>query len=139
MSESLTCRVIAGLCAIAILGSASRIAEAQSQVPTPGPINPYGGLPAQQPPATPGGTGGFTGVLPNPSGGASANPLLDARLDQMMQAERQDMGVPPTPQLYNGPMHGPTPNQIATCWAPAKPCPARSERWAPPRRAVSST
>lgn len=33
-------------------------------------------------------------------------------LDQMMQIERQDFGVPPTKQLHDGPMHGPTPASI---------------------------
>ena len=33
-------------------------------------------------------------------------------LDQMTQAERQDLGVQPTRQLHGGPMHGPTPASI---------------------------
>jgi len=33
-------------------------------------------------------------------------------LDQMMQAERQDLGVPPTRQLHDGAMHGATPASI---------------------------
>jgi PQQ-dependent catabolism-associated CXXCW motif protein len=33
-------------------------------------------------------------------------------LDQMMQMERQDFGVPPTNELHTGAMHGPTPNSI---------------------------
>jgi PQQ-dependent catabolism-associated CXXCW motif protein len=35
-----------------------------------------------------------------------------SNLDQMMQIERQDFGVPPTKQLHDGPMHGPTPASI---------------------------
>jgi len=33
-------------------------------------------------------------------------------LDNLMAWERQDMGVRPTRELHDGPMHGPTPNQI---------------------------
>ena len=33
-------------------------------------------------------------------------------LDQLMQMERQDFGVPPTSQLHAGAMHGPTPTSI---------------------------
>jgi PQQ-dependent catabolism-associated CXXCW motif protein len=32
--------------------------------------------------------------------------------ERMAQAERQDMGVPPTDRLHTGPMHGPTPNAL---------------------------
>lgn len=39
-------------------------------------------------------------------------PRQSANLDQLMQMERQDFGVPPTSQLHSGPMHGPTPNSI---------------------------
>ncbi len=35
-----------------------------------------------------------------------------ADLDQLMQVERQDFGVSPTPELHTGPMHGPTPASI---------------------------
>ncbi len=35
-----------------------------------------------------------------------------ANLDQMVQMERQDLGVPPTRQLHAGAMHGPTPASI---------------------------
>ena len=41
---------------------------------------------------------------PQPQGGAD--------LDQMMQVERQDFGVPPTKDLHTGAMHGPTPSSI---------------------------
>lgn len=34
------------------------------------------------------------------------------KLDQLMQMERQDYGVPATSQLHNGAMHGPTPASI---------------------------
>jgi rhodanese-related sulfurtransferase len=33
-------------------------------------------------------------------------------LDQLMQVERQDFGVQPTPELHTGAMHGPTPSSI---------------------------
>ena len=36
----------------------------------------------------------------------------DARLDQLMQVERQDFGIAPTGQLHAGPMHSPTPVSI---------------------------
>ncbi len=39
-------------------------------------------------------------------------PAGDSTLDQLMQMERQDYGVPATAQLHNGPMHGPTPVSI---------------------------
>src|SRR5215467_2059199 len=39
--------------------------------------------------------------------GASAQDL-----DELMQMERQDFGVPPTAQLHDGAMHGPTPASI---------------------------
>lgn len=32
--------------------------------------------------------------------------------DQLMEWERRDLGVPASPSLHNGSMHGPTPNQI---------------------------
>lgn len=35
-----------------------------------------------------------------------------SNLDQMMQVERQDFGVPPSRYLHDGPMHGPTPASI---------------------------
>lgn len=47
-------------------------------------------------------------VAPNPGGATRGG----VNLDQMMQAERQDYGVPPTKQLHGGPMHGPTPASI---------------------------
>ncbi len=44
---------------------------------------------------------------------AQAQPARsDAKLDQMMLAERQDFGVPPSKQLHAGAMHGPTPASI---------------------------
>ncbi|HEV7631672.1 MAG TPA: rhodanese-like domain-containing protein [Steroidobacteraceae bacterium] len=43
----------------------------------------------------------------------SARPAAgDSRLDQQMQAERQDFGIAPTKQLHAGAMHGPTPASI---------------------------
>ncbi len=59
-----------------------------------------GGQPGQQP----GQQAGQPAALPQARSGAS--------LDQMVQIERQDLGVPPTPQLHAGAMHGPTPASI---------------------------
>ena len=47
-----------------------------------------------------------------PSAAAPARPAGDSRLDQQMQAERQDFGIAPTKQLHAGAMHGPTPASI---------------------------
>lgn len=44
-----------------------------------------------------------SGNMQNSSGGF---------LDQLVQMERQDLGVSPTNRLHNGPMHGATPNSI---------------------------
>lgn len=44
-------------------------------------------------------------------GGTGQVPVR-ADLDQMMQVERQDLGVAPTNRLHRGPMHGPTPASI---------------------------
>ncbi|MFN0025136.1 MAG: rhodanese-like domain-containing protein [Parvularculaceae bacterium] len=59
--------------------------------------NPNNGGWGQQPPPV---------QNPGPNGGGGAN------LDQLMQMERQDYGVPATKQLHNGAMHGPTPASI---------------------------
>lgn len=63
-----------------------------------------GGYPGQQPSYPPAGPqSGYPGQQP-PQGGAN--------LDQLMQMERQDYGVPATSQLHAGAMHGPTPSSI---------------------------
>jgi PQQ-dependent catabolism-associated CXXCW motif protein len=61
---------------------------------------PQQGFPQQGGQGGPGPGGQF-------QGGGGGNPL-----DQLMEWERQDMGVRPTRDLYAGAMHGPTPNQI---------------------------
>lgn len=55
-----------------------------------------------------GGQSGFGGPSTQPR--SSTQP--DQVLDQLMQWERQSMGVSPPPGLHAGAMHGPTPNQI---------------------------
>jgi PQQ-dependent catabolism-associated CXXCW motif protein len=68
-----------------------------------------GGYPQQPGQYPPGGAGGYPPAGPAGGGG----PNIDmARLEQMSQAERQDLRVPPTPELHTGAMHAPTPNQI---------------------------
>ncbi|MFN3960497.1 MAG: rhodanese-like domain-containing protein [Parvularculaceae bacterium] len=57
----------------------------------------------QQPPANNGGWGQQPPQGPQRGG---------ANLDQLMQMERQDYGVPATKQLHAGQMHGPTPASI---------------------------
>lgn len=57
----------------------------------------------QQPPAN---NGGWGQQPPQGPQGGGAN------LDQLMQMERQDYGVPATKQLHAGQMHGPTPASI---------------------------
>ncbi len=73
--------------------------------PYGGQPQPYGGQP--QPYGQPA-PAGYGGAAP-PSGQGGANPQM---IQQMMAAERQDMGVAPTAQLHAGQMHGPTPNQL---------------------------
>lgn len=48
------------------------------------------------------------GAQPQPQ----QQPPAGANLDQLMQMERQDFGVPATNQLHGGAMHGPTPASI---------------------------
>ena len=98
------------------------------------PLAGYGGYPGNPPPPQAPAFGGYPPSAPPPgySGqpgashqyGSVQNPRMQTpqsppgqqidpqRLDQMAQWERQDMGVPPSPQLHTGAFHGPTPNQI---------------------------
>jgi PQQ-dependent catabolism-associated CXXCW motif protein len=62
------------------------------------------GYPQQQPQGYPQ-QGQQPGQQPGMNGGG-------ANLDQLMQMERQDFGVPASNQLHNGAMHGPTPASI---------------------------
>ncbi|NWG72120.1 MAG: hypothetical protein HXY23_11000 [Parvularculaceae bacterium] len=57
----------------------------------------------------PQGHGGWGQPAPQPQGQGGAP---GGNLDQMMQIERQDYGVPPTSSLHGGQMHGPTPASI---------------------------
>lgn len=82
------------------------------QQPGPGyPQQQPAGFGNGQPPAA--GAGYPSGQQPSygnpqdPGGRSGGNPL-----DQLMQWERQDMGVRPSGELHTGAMHGPTPNQI---------------------------
>jgi PQQ-dependent catabolism-associated CXXCW motif protein len=61
--------------------------------------------PQQQPQQQPPGGGAATGGFGQPRNGT-------ANLDALTQAERQDFGIAPTPQLHAGQMHGPTPASI---------------------------
>jgi PQQ-dependent catabolism-associated CXXCW motif protein len=65
-------------------------------------------VPPQQPPGGSAATGGFG----QPPGGFGQPQNGTANLDALMQAERQDFGIAPTPQLHAGQMHGPTPASI---------------------------
>jgi PQQ-dependent catabolism-associated CXXCW motif protein len=81
------------------------------QVPYPTQGGVTGGYPGQTPYPAPG--GGAMGTYPGqPPYGAGGDGQLEARLDAMMQGERQDFGVPPSRGLHGGAMHAPTPNQI---------------------------
>jgi PQQ-dependent catabolism-associated CXXCW motif protein len=91
---------------------------------------PMAGAYPQQPAQYPPGAGGYPPGAPGggfPSGGGygpgggyppagpagGGGPNIDmARLEQLSQAERQDLRVPPTAELHTGAMHAPTPNQI---------------------------
>lgn len=61
--------------------------------------------PQQQAPAYPQPAPVYGQQPPAPAQGNEA-------LMRLVQAERQDMGVPPTAQLKSGGLHGPTPNQL---------------------------
>lgn len=65
-----------------------------------------GGNPLQPGPA--GQQGGLLNQGPQAQGPATTS----VDLDQLMRAERQDLGVQPTKQLHDGAMHGPTPASI---------------------------
>lgn len=78
---------------------------APGQYPAPVPPSAPATYPGQAP------TGAPPAYPPQAGGYATAAPGNDA-LARLMQAERQDMGVPPTTQLRAGPMHAPTPNQL---------------------------
>jgi PQQ-dependent catabolism-associated CXXCW motif protein len=52
------------------------------------------------------------GWAQNLSGPGWQHASAGAHLDQVMQMEREDMGVGPTRRLHDGPMHGPTPTSI---------------------------
>ncbi len=90
----------------------------------PPPPPPGGGYPGGQGGNPPPGGGGYPpaggqGGYPSAGGGGYPPPASGygqpqgaANLDAMMAMERQDYGVPPTPELHNGEMHGPTPASI---------------------------
>ncbi|MFO1410771.1 MAG: rhodanese-like domain-containing protein [Steroidobacteraceae bacterium] len=63
---------------------------------------------AAQPGVPQGPQGGYPGQAPSQQGGAAGG----VDLDQLMKAERQELGVQPTKQLHAGAMHGPTPASI---------------------------
>jgi len=58
------------------------------------------------------GHAGQRGGGPDPGPPAQGSATSGVSLDPLMQAERQDLGVPPTRQLHDGAMHGPTPASI---------------------------
>ena len=111
-----------------LLGSAT--AEAQQSFSDPvyrqpdfptGPQNappapPYAGRPSGTTAGTPPNGGppadGFQDGRRQPLPGVDPEPPPSDRLDALMQAERQDFGVPPPQGLHAGPPHGPTPNRI---------------------------
>jgi rhodanese-related sulfurtransferase len=66
----------------------------------------------QFPPQQPSASGQPSGGFGPPPGGFGQPATGPANLDALMQLERQDYGVPPTPQLHAGPLHGPTPATI---------------------------
>ena len=74
-----------------------------------------GNLVAGVPLIAPAQDGFRTGVQPGQRAGQQVAPpqaRAGTSLDQMVQMERQDLGVPPTRQLHAGAMHGPTPASI---------------------------
>ena len=74
-----------------------------------------GTLVAGSPIAASGQDGFRPGAQPGQRAGPQASPPQSrgsASLDQMVQMERQDLGVPPAKQLHAGAMHGPTPASI---------------------------
>lgn len=82
---------------------------------TPAPQNPPPTYPPQGGPYPPQGQPAPAGYPAQPGGGwgqPAKPPAGNDAIARMMQAERQDMGVPPTGQLRSGPMHAPTPNQL---------------------------
>jgi PQQ-dependent catabolism-associated CXXCW motif protein len=81
------------------------------------PQGPNGGWGPQQPDPNNGGWGPQQPPAPNNGGWGQPpqgpqGPQGGANLDQLMQMERQDYGVPATKQLHTGAMHGPTPASI---------------------------
>jgi PQQ-dependent catabolism-associated CXXCW motif protein len=82
-------------------------------------VNPFGPGPVQYLCQQAGGsaaqTGGnqlMPGGLLNQGPRAPGTATTGVDLDQLMRAERQDLGVQPTRQLHDGAMHGPTPASI---------------------------
>jgi PQQ-dependent catabolism-associated CXXCW motif protein len=82
-------------------------------------VNPFGPGPVQYLCQQAGGsatqTGGnqmMPGGLLNQGPQAPGTATTGVDLDQLMRAERQDLGVQPTKQLHDGAMHGPTPASI---------------------------
>ena len=82
--------------------------QAEASRPQPQVADSSAGLASEPvlaaPPAATGPRGSRSG-----NGSAAGQP---GKLDAMMQQERQDFGVPATPQIHNGAMHGPTPTSI---------------------------
>ncbi len=101
-----------------LLASAAGLAAAQGYYGGAGQPMPGNAFPTQpggmQQPGMPGGyPGGMPGQMqPQMPGGMQPGQMPSANLDELMQWERQDMGVPATRELHGQPFHGPTPNQL---------------------------
>lgn len=97
---------LATLCLIEPASAQDSFGQAQGQ-PAPQQFPPQQQAPPQQPIGGRQPTGGFGqppgSVQPSPGGPGP---------DALAQLERQDFGVPPTPQLHAGALHGPTPSSI---------------------------
>lgn len=78
--------------------------------PRPQPQQPQYPPQAEQYPPQPGQYPAQPGRYPPPP--QAGPPAGNDALARLVQAERQDMGVPPTGQLKSGGLHGPTPNQL---------------------------
>ena len=79
--------------------------------------NPHGPGPRQYLCQQAGGSAGSFGGTPaqpgaNPQPGSAGQGGVAVDLDQLMQVERQELGVEPTRELHGGAMHGPTPASI---------------------------
>ena len=83
--------------------------QQQQQQPYPQQQQPY---PQQQAPAYPQQQPAYPQQQQQPQMPQQGPAQQNDGLARLMQAERQDMGVPATAQLKSGGLHGPTPNEL---------------------------